>query len=97
MTEQERGVAHHVKDLAYQSALYRMEPPVEEADERGEDHTFEHVIVMSRTGAYGPETVIYPGNSTGHVTLALELAGTFRGGLSHAEALDLAGYELADD
>ena len=98
MTEQ-NGVAHHIKDLDWQgeAALYSLTPPVLEADNAGVEHAYEHVIVHSVDGFYGPGTVIYPASSDGHVVAVMQLDGSYRGGLSHADALDLAGYELAND
>lgn len=43
----------------------------------------------------GPETYIFTANSEGAITSYMELEGSFKGGLDHAEALRRAGYEVS--
>ncbi len=44
-----------------------------------------------------PETYIFPCTPEGNVTSWGELEGSYRGGLSHAQALLNAGYEIVED
>ena len=43
-----------------------------------------------------PETYIFPCDVSGEVTSWGELDGSYRGGLSHAQALKNAGYEIVE-
>jgi len=59
-----------------------------------------HVVVSAAVVPFGgPETYIFPaGKDEGgdwQIADWLELEGSFRGGLDHAEALRRAGYEVA--
>lgn len=65
--------------------LYRMEPPHEGA---------EYVVVSAVIAPFsGPETYIFAADADGEVTSWSEMDGSFRGGLSHTEALSGAGYD----
>ena len=66
--------------------LYRLTPPLDDAA----------YVVVSATNAMftGPETYIFPADASGEVIDWLELRGSFRGGLDHAEALSGAGYVI---
>ena len=69
-------------------ALYRLSEPVSYDD--GET---DYVIVSAGTTAdAGMETFIFPADSAGGALDWGELAGSFRGGLSHEAALSGAGF-----
>ena len=53
-----------------------------------------HVVVSAAVVPYsGPETYIFAGTEDGEVGGWMELDGSYRGGLDHAEALRRAGYD----
>jgi hypothetical protein len=86
----ESKTATFVKDLTGFSGsakLYRLDPPLDG----------ERFVVVSATDVMrsGPETYIFPADAEGEVSSWGELAGSFRGGLDHAEALRGAGYEAS--
>ena len=69
--------------------IYELDPPHEGAK----------VVVVSANNVMfsGPETYIFPAEKRGDVYEISdwgELDGSYRGGLDHAEALRLAGYEV---
>ena len=65
---------------------YQLDPPLD-------GHTF--VIVSATVVPYsGPETYIFESDGNGVITGWMEMEGSFRGGLNHAEALENAGYEI---
>lgn len=68
------------------ASLYKLSPPLDGND----------FVIVSATDAMfsGPETYLFPGNEQGEVTDWGELEGSFRGGLSHKEALRNAGYAI---
>lgn len=71
-----------------QAALYRMDPPYE---------SHEFVIVSAKVVAFtGPETYAFPAASADSDSPSdwVELDCSFRGGISHAECLQRAGYEI---
>lgn len=54
-----------------------------------------HVVVSANNVPFGgPETYIFPSDADGNVEDWLELPGSFKGGMDHAEALANAGYEV---
>jgi hypothetical protein len=68
--------------------LYKLIPPY---------GSHEYVIVsasrLSRISVYVPdETYIFPSNESGEIVEYIELNGSYRGGLSHSQALEGAGY-----
>lgn len=76
--------------------LYKLMPPLVTAKYDDVVETYEFVVVSAADVPYsGPETYIFPADEQGHVTDWLELDGSFRGSLDHAEALRNAGYEIA--
>lgn len=98
----ERGTAYYIKDVEGfngKASLYQLEPPMGDLM-----HQYEYVIVsatdMSHVNAHlrnaalhqPPETFIFPANSEGEVETFNELDGSYRGGLSHEQALSNAGY-----
>lgn len=69
-------------------ALYRLEPPLEE---------HELVVVSAALVPYsGPETYIFPADADGDIASFGELEGSYRGDLSHAVALQGAGYTIEE-
>jgi len=74
--------------------LYRVDPPAQFDGEETEETT-EFVVVSATHVVYsGPETYIFPADSSGEIIDWGELEGSFRGGLDHACALENAGYEV---
>ena len=70
--------------------LYRLSQPVK--FDGGET---DYVAVSATMAMFsGPETYIFPTDKNGTVISWSELDGSFKGGLSHAEALHGAGYEV---
>jgi hypothetical protein len=56
----------------------------------------EYVVVSAVVATFsGPETYIFPADKDSKVLNWLELNGSFRGALDHAEALKGAGYTIA--
>jgi hypothetical protein len=80
-----------------EARLYRLDPPIVDRDwDDNPSDEYEYVIVSAAVADYsGPETYIFPATEDGEAIDMGELPGSYRGGLSHAEALDNAGYEVA--
>lgn len=56
----------------------------------------EYVVVSATIAPYsGAETYIFAASESGEIQNWMELDGSYRGGLDHAEALRGAGYEVA--
>lgn len=68
--------------------LFRVEPPLA---------GYGHVIVSAATVYGWPEVMIFGSNAAGGhpASSGLPLPATLKGTLDHAEALRLAGYEVA--
>ena len=68
------------------ASLYKLDPPMG-------DHEY---VIVSAVNAYGtePETYIFPADEEGEATSMVELSGSYKGGLSHKQALENAGYEV---
>lgn len=81
--------------------LYKLSPPLRYSKydydlEKDVDHFAEYVMVSAVVAMFsGPETYIFPANEQGEVTCWGELGGSYRGGMSHAVALEGAGYAIA--
>jgi hypothetical protein len=94
-------VATFIKDLDHftgHAALYRLSPPLLQDswhdDESGT--AYEYVAVSATIAPFsGPETYIFGASEDGEVLDWGELHGSYKGGLSHEEALNRAGYEVA--
>lgn len=72
--------------------LYRVDPPMTYDD----DKKTNYVVVSAAVVIFsGPETYIFPATRLGEILDWLELPGSFRGGLDHARALEVAGYSLS--
>lgn len=71
------------------AALYLLSEPLVGYD--GDSHDW---VVVSATTVLEPETYIFPSDGDGKVTNWGELDGSYRGGLSHSEALEGAGYKV---
>ena len=73
--------------------VYHLDPPIE----YDEGRKAEHVVVSASVVQYsGPETYVFPSTEGGEVTSWVELEGSYRGGLDHAEALNNAGYVVTE-
>ena len=99
------GSATRIKDLqGWQgdASLYRLSPPLATQDydyekEEYEEVNYEYVVVSAAVAMFsGPETYIFPGNPPEESQPAdwIELDGSFRGGLDHAQALANVGYSI---
>lgn len=91
--------ASMVTTVALQAVYELSEPVTYEAYEKGEGKyvtkTTRFVLVSAATVMMsGPETFIFPADEDGEVVDWAELEGSYKGGLSHAEAIDGAGWEL---
>lgn len=70
-----------------EASLYRLNPPMDGN---------EFVVVSATVAMFsGPETCIFPADETGEITNYSEQDGSYKGGLSHAEARRGAGYTIA--
>lgn len=79
-----KKVATHVRDTCEGKKVFRMSPPLD---------GHEHVIVSAANALLsGPETYIFGCDKDGRVVDWSELDGSFKGGLSHDQALRNAGY-----
>lgn len=89
------GTATFIKQLngISQGRVYRLDPPlISEQDYRS--NPVEFVWVSAVTVPFsGPETYIFASDENGAVSTWLELEGSYKGSLDHAEALAGAGYE----
>lgn len=80
--------------------LYRLDPPMQVESYDYETDTsvlgvVPYVVVSAVNVPYsGPETYIFPADESGKVLSWLEMEGSYRGGLDHAEALKGAGYDV---
>lgn len=76
----------NLKGFTGYASLYKLSEPLMDNE----------YVVVSATHAMhtGAETFIFPADSEGKVTDWGELEGSYRGGLSHEEALEGAGYSI---
>lgn len=82
----------NLEDFTGHAALYELSEPLASYD--GEKHYKYVVVSATNVMLSGPETYIFPADEKGEVTEWGELAGSYRGGLSHSEALEGVGYTL---
>jgi hypothetical protein len=91
----------NLPDFTGHAALYRLDPPLSlerEWDEESKGKTTEHVVVSATQAMFtGPETYIFPADAEGAVTSWGELDGSYRGGWSHSQALEGAGYTISTE
>ncbi len=80
-------VEDYLKGFNGYAALYRLSPAYKSQTQ---------FVVVSTAHAFmtGVETYIFPSDDKGKVTDWGELKGSYRGGSSHAKALQGMGYEL---
>jgi len=87
--------AKFIKDLdgfSGSAKLFSVDPPIKDYD--GET-SFSHVVVSATIAMYsGAKTYIFGANADGRVIDWGELPGSYRGGLSHTDALEGAGYAV---
>ena len=83
-------VAKRIRDLedfTGSATLYKLDPPMKGG--------IEFVIVSATTAMFsGAETYIFSADIKGEIVDWSELYGSYRGGLSHVEALKGAGYSI---
>ena len=84
MQKTETGKATFVRELNWRgdAHLYKLDPK----------HDGVEYVVVSAVEAY--ETYIFPADESGNVEEYIEMDGSFRGGLDHAEALRGLGYQV---
>lgn len=99
--EEVTGVASFVRPIfgwKGRVALYRLSPPLRQVryDEENEAKSYEYVFVSAVTVLDEPETYIFPaeGPAAEMPVNSREMRGSYRGGLSHIEALKRAGYAI---
>ena len=83
------------------AALYLLNPPLKgwewEDDEDSKAESYEYVVVSAAVVPFsGPETYLFPSNAQGEVIDWGELPGSYKGELSHAGALQRAGYRITN-
>lgn len=80
--------------FAGHAALYRLSEPLG-SDWDEESVKTDLVVVSAAVVTYcGPETYIFAADEDGQIASWSELPGSMKGTLSHAEALEGAGYEV---
>lgn len=84
------------KGFTGSASLYELSEPVEYGwSDKGPKPTTSYVIVSATHALYTePETYIFPANQEGEILDWSELDGSYRGGLSHDEALKDAGFTI---
>lgn len=97
-TETTAKTAQFIRNLDYgfrgDARLYKVTPPM--AGHNDVD-MHDYVIVSAvDVPCSGPETYVFGADENGVVRDWLELDGSYRGGLSHEEALEGAGYTVED-
>lgn len=94
-------IAQRIRDLegfTGNATLYKLDPPIKvEPDYDGDFNGDVEFVIVSATVAFdsGAETYIFPSNKDGEVVDWGQLDGSFRGGMSHIEALKNAGYSIS--
>lgn len=98
-------------DWVGEARVYQVDPPMayrnygagnDDYLTEGTEARTEYVIVSAVVAYSGPETYIFPARPSsdrpgGFESInSLELPGSFRGALNHAQALDGAGYRALD-
>lgn len=84
-------LSDNLESWAGRAALYRLDPPM--SDYAGHPH--EYVIVSAVVATVtGPETLIFPAFESGVAASMSDMDGSYRGSLSHAAALQRAGYSI---
>lgn len=79
------------------AGLYRLSEPMQAgwAEDAG---MTEYVVVSAAIALFtGAETYIFASDAEGNITDWVELEGSFRGRLDHAEALQRAGYVIKNE
>mgnify|MGYP001565118549 FL=1 len=95
-----RKIAMLVKTLTNgwtgDAKLYKLSEPMQYGYDEPESET--QFVIVSATNAMfsGPETYIFPADEDGNVIDWGELDGSYRGGYNHWEALERAGYTVAE-
>lgn len=58
----------------------------------------DHVVTSAAiTSLAGPETYVFPADQDGNILDWGEIAGSFRGGLDHHEAIRRSGWSIGED
>ncbi len=100
------GQAHFIKDLNHPVAdqkLYRLDPPLRVDRVFNGARWVEYILVSAAvvpehlSTFNGPEVLIFVANYNGSILSKVDLPGSYRGGLDHAEALRRAGYEVVEE
>ena len=87
-------------DFKGNAALYLLSEPIRGHDhEDGQEVAWDWVAVSAIEPSIligEAETLIFPSNSEGEIEDWQDLEGSYRGGTSHAVALEGAGYKMVD-
>lgn len=75
--------------------VYKVEPPMPVEDGKTARYVVASAVMAWTPDGDQPECYLFPSDKDGEVTDWLELPGSYRGGLDHAEALRGAGYTVA--
>jgi hypothetical protein len=75
--------------------LWRLSEPLVDEVGKGFNYVVTSAVNAPFSGS-GPETYIFPADTTGKVLDWLELPGSFRGALDHERAIRGAGYSIVE-
>lgn len=89
--------ATFVKDMSKNftgtAKLWKLSEPV---DSECDNEKTNYVVTSAAIVMFsGPETYIFPADESGNVISWLEMAGSYRGGLDHEQAIENAGWVIA--
>ncbi len=87
-------IKDNLKGFNGHAALYKLSPPMKDVDCDDIETEHEYVVVSAVYTLGAPETYIFSANAEGMVTAWGALKGSYKGGMSHVEALEGAGYSL---
>ncbi len=95
------GKAHFIKDMEGmrgKASVYRLDPPLVEEDWEEKEKGAQFVVVSAFDVPFsGPETYIFQADEDGEILNWSEMGGSFKGGLSHVDALEGAGYTICEE
>lgn len=74
-----------------EATLYALSTPMPDYDGGLTHYVIASAVIVPGSGA---ETYLFAADAEGRVLSYMELPGSYRGGLSHKEALERAGYRM---
>lgn len=85
-----------VSEVHSGARLYSVSPPMVGYAWDDKDPPLHDFVVVSAVNVvfFGPETYIFGSNAEGEMGCMMELPGSFKGALDHAQALENAGYAI---